>query len=345
MLYVREPEDEEYQELRRMTRQEVGRVSQRAHMVLLSAQGRSVPEMATIFAITPASVRSWLRRFDRYGPAGLSDAPRSGRPRLVDGPGEDVLVRLITADPATVTPGSEASFWTVAMLTLALIVRLGRYISASTVRNALHRMKYSWHRPRLGMPDKVDPQKAQKQWAIAEAVIRAGAEAAVLYADESRVQTLPILRAMWQKVGMQVRIPTPGSNVSRAIFGALEIRTGQWTYLVREHMCAVDFIAFLEHVQNVYVKRPIILVIDNYSSHTAGSVAVWLRAHPHIQVFPLPKYCSHLNPVEKIWLRMKNRVAANRLYGSMTAVLQAVDTFFGAMDPEQALRWAAEEKW
>ena len=38
MLYVREPEDDEYQELRRMTRQEIGRVSQRAQMVLLSAQ-------------------------------------------------------------------------------------------------------------------------------------------------------------------------------------------------------------------------------------------------------------------------------------------------------------------
>jgi transposase len=163
-----------------MTRKEVGRVSQHAHMVLRSAQGRSVPEIATIFAITPASVRSWLRRFDRHGPAGLSDAPRSGRPRLVDGPGEDVRTRLITSDPATVIPSAEASFWTVAMLTLARIVRLGRYISPSTVRNALHRLKYSWHRPRLGMPDKVDPQKAQKQWAIAEAVIRAGPDAAVL---------------------------------------------------------------------------------------------------------------------------------------------------------------------
>lgn len=342
MLYVREPDDDEYQELRRMTRQEIGRVSQRAQMVLLSAQRRSVPEIGIIFGMHPASVRTWLRRFDQNGPAGLYDAPRSGRPRLLDGPGDEALTRLITADPATVTPGSEASFWTVAMLTLAIIVRLGHYISPSTVRNALHRLKHSWHRPRLGMPEKVDPQKAQKQWAIAEAVISAGPETVVLYADESRVQTLPLLRAMWQRVGEQLRIPTPGSNVSRAIFGALEIRTGQWTYLVREHMCAVDFIAFLEHLLEVYAKRPIILIIDNYSSHTAGSVAIWLKEHPQIQVFPLPKYCSHLNPVETIWLRLKNRIAANRLYGSIKILLQTVDDFFDAMDPEVALRWAAE---
>lgn len=344
MLYVRDPEDEEYQELRRMTRQEIGRVSQRAQMVLLSAQRRSVPEIAAIFAIQPAAVRSWLRRFDLQGPSGLYDAPRSGRPRLIDPEGEQQLTRLISSDPATVVSGSQATFWTVAMLTLALMLRLGHYICPATVRAALHRLRLNWHRPRLAMPEKVDPLKAQKQWAIAEAVITAGPEAAILYADESRVQTLPLLRAMWQWAGQQARIPTPGSNVSRALFGALELRTGAWTYLVRKHLCAVDFIAFLEHLIKVYAERPIILIIDNYSSHTAGSVAVWLQAHPQIQVFPLPKYCSHLNPVEQIWLRLKNRIAANRLYGSITAVLETVAEFFDAMTPEDALRWAAAQK-
>lgn len=37
MLYVRPPSAEEFDELQRMTRQEIGRVSQRAHLILLSA--------------------------------------------------------------------------------------------------------------------------------------------------------------------------------------------------------------------------------------------------------------------------------------------------------------------
>ena len=39
MLYVRELAIEEHKELHRMVRQEVGRVSQRAQMVLLSSRG------------------------------------------------------------------------------------------------------------------------------------------------------------------------------------------------------------------------------------------------------------------------------------------------------------------
>ena len=64
---------------------------------------------------------------------------------------------------------------------------------------------------------------------IVKAGVEAGPAAVVLYEDESRVQTLPLLRAMWHWIGQQPRVPTPGSNTARAIFGALNIRTGQWS--------------------------------------------------------------------------------------------------------------------
>lgn len=344
MIYVRDPEDHEVEELKHLTRHAVGRVSQRAQMVLLSAHRRSVPEIATIFARHPASVRFWLRRFNLHGPSGLADAPRSGRPRLIDAALTQTLAQLLLLDPLEHAHGSPATIWTVAMLTLALIVRCGHYLSRATVRASLHRLGLRWGRPRLSMPPKIDPHKADKQWQIAQAVISASSTTVVLYADESRVQRLPALRAMWHCLGQQVRIPTPGSNTARAVFGALEIQTGQWTYLVRERMRADDYIAFLEHLLLVYAQRPIILIVDNYSSHTAGVVKTWLSSHPQLQMYHLPTYCSHLNPVEPIWLRLKNQVAANRLYGSISELLLTLDCFFEAMTPTQALIWAAEEK-
>src|SRR6266511_553729 len=105
-----------------------------------------------------------------------------------------------------------------------------------------------------------------------------------------------------------------------------------------------DFIAFLEYLLTVYTTQVIILIVDNYSSHTAHDVADWLAAHPRLQLHFLPKYCSHLNPVEPIWLQMKGQIAANRLYGSIKLVLAAVDRFFARMTPAQALTWAGAEK-
>ena len=83
MIYVRPVTDDEQTELKRMTRQEIGRVSQRAQMILLSAQRRTVPEIATIFSVSRATVRFWIRQFEATGPRGLYDDPRSGRPRKV----------------------------------------------------------------------------------------------------------------------------------------------------------------------------------------------------------------------------------------------------------------------
>ena len=258
MLYVRQPTEEERAELTRMRRQEIGRVSRRAQMVLLSAQRRTVPEIAALFEVSRATVRFWVRQFDAAGPAGLRDEPRSGRPRKVTPQVEGELATWLARDPQQADPTYLATFWTVAMLLLTASSRLQLALAPTTLRTALHRLGLRWRRPRLAMPRKTDPEKAAKQWRIAEAVLGAGPEAAILYADESRVQTLPLVRAMWWWVGQQWRIPTPGSNAARAIFGALEIRTGRWTYLVRERMRKEDFIAFLEQLLAAYPARPLI---------------------------------------------------------------------------------------
>jgi transposase len=339
MLYARQPTQAERIELQRMTRQAVGRVSQRAHMILLSIQQRTVPELATLFTMSRASVRFWIRRFNAHGPAGLYDDPRSGRPRKVSPQVLESIVTLLQDDPRHA--GYLATYWTVVMVGAALVHQLGVRLSTSTLRNALHRLGLRWGRPRLAMPLKTDPAEAYKQWVMAKAVIEAGPQVTILYGDESRVQLLPLIRAMWHWVGQQLRIPTPGTNVTRALFGALDIRTGRWVYLIRERMRTDDFLAFLEHLLVVYPDGPVLLMVDNFSSHTAQAVNTWLATHARLHLYYLPKYCSHLNPVERIWLQLKNQLAANRLYGSLQLLLTTIEAFFTAMTPEQALTWAA----
>ena len=80
MIYVRKPTAEEDHELRRMTRQEVGRVALRAQMILLSAQGRSVPDIARLFEVDRKTVRFWMRRFDQHGRTACTMNPAAGDP-------------------------------------------------------------------------------------------------------------------------------------------------------------------------------------------------------------------------------------------------------------------------
>src|ERR1035437_1399517 len=65
------------QELQQMSRQAVGRVALRAHMVLLSARGYRVPQIAQIHDVSEDVVRLWLHRYQEEGAAGLAGEPRS----------------------------------------------------------------------------------------------------------------------------------------------------------------------------------------------------------------------------------------------------------------------------
>ncbi|HEU0193140.1 MAG TPA: helix-turn-helix domain-containing protein, partial [Gaiellales bacterium] len=76
MIRIGPLSDARREALERVRRRAVGRVSQRAHMVLLSARGYAVEQIAEIFGVGEDVVRKWLRRYERQGPEGLDDRPR-----------------------------------------------------------------------------------------------------------------------------------------------------------------------------------------------------------------------------------------------------------------------------
>jgi transposase len=179
-------------------------------------------------------------------------------------------------------------------------------------------------------------------WRLRERVLGAPPGAAVLCLDECDLHLLPALRAMWMRRGHQAAVPTPGANRRRSVFGALEPATGRWTYAVRERRRPPDFVAFLEQLLLAYPERPLLLVLDNAGIHRAKAVAAWLADHPRAELLFLPAYSGHReNPVEKVWWRLKDRVAANRLHGSIDELVDAAHAFFASLTPEAALRLAA----
>ena len=74
----------ERRELKLRARREVGRVSERLHMVLLADRGFSLAQIATIYECGEATVRQWLGRFEAGGVEALRDLP-TARLMKVDG--------------------------------------------------------------------------------------------------------------------------------------------------------------------------------------------------------------------------------------------------------------------
>ena len=338
MALGRRLSEAERRELKRRARREVGRVSERVHMVLLADRGYGAAQIAAIFECSAATVRQWLSRFESGGVTALRDHPRSGRPRQADAAAQEQIRRSLEQPPSEA--GYAFGCWSVVTLCAHLAERLGLVLSRATVRRVLIGLGYRWRRPKHVLPE--DPAAGPKLWALFERVVQAPPGAAILCGDECDVHLVPVLRATWRPRGRQAQVPTPGTNRKVAVIGALEPATGRWTYELYQRKGAVEFIHFLERLLAAYPGRPILLILDNAGIHKAGCVATWLALHPSVELLFLPTYSGHRhNPVEKVWWRLKQQVAANRLHGSPAELVAAMRGFFAELTPEAALQLAA----
>jgi transposase len=323
--------DEQRQTLERVRRRAVGRVSQRAHMVLLSARGYPVEQIAAIFGVGEDVVRKWLHRYEREGPTGLDDRRRPGRPP------RDRLARHVVDAQASNPPcnnGLVQGCWTAGLLAAFLATRFRLILSAASVRRYLRQAGWRWARPRLAPAThaprgqrKEDPAAPLKLALLAQAVASA---ATLLYLDECDLHLLPVIRACWMK-GPRRRVPTPGQNAKRAVFGALNARTGQLHHLVRPRKRAAQFVEFLDALAAAYPTGEVVLALDNVVTHDAKLVRAWLARpeHARFRFLWLPKYSAHEhNPIERVWGLMKDAVAANRLHGSIDLLIEEALRFF-----------------
>lgn len=330
MIYIHLTENQR-DELGAVSRQAIGRVALRAHMVLLSDRGFTVPQIAAIHACGEDVVRTWLHRYEREGVAGLEDEPRRGRP-----PKDPLAGPIVDAQASQSPPcsGHVQACWSVTLLAAFLARRFRLVLSCASIRRYLHHMGWRWARPRLAAARKPDPEAEAKRFALAQATEQARQGLAhLLYLDESDLHLLPLIRAMWMK-GKRRRIPTPGTNRRRAFFGALDAVSGYCFFADHERKLAVHFVAFLQRLAEAYPTGQVYLALDNAPTHTAKVVQRWLVAHPRVQALWLPRYAAHeVNPVERIWGLMKSAVAADRLAGSIEELAAAARRFFAELPP------------
>lgn len=73
-------------------------------------------------------------------------------------------------------------------------------------------------------------------------------------------------------------------------------------------------------------RRPVVVVLDNASFHTAAAVRErepgWKESG--LVLYRLPAYCPHLNPIEGMWRKIKGFLMPRRFYDSLAELKRAV---------------------
>lgn len=122
-------------------------------------RGRSAADIAAMLGVTRQSIHNWASDFaSEPAPAVLRDAPRSGRPPLLDERAEGLLPSLMGRSPGDF--GYPHPDWTVPLLQQELERGLGSRPADETVRRWLRRLGYAWKRPRYVLDP--DPEREKK---------------------------------------------------------------------------------------------------------------------------------------------------------------------------------------
>ena len=171
-------------------------------------------------------------------------------------------------------------------------------------------------------------------------------EITLLFQDEVDLNLLPGVLRCWTQRGQQRKLATPGQNVKRYGFAAVNFMSGCVTQHVGERKNSDGFIALVEQIVQTYCPGEtwsgpkVLLVVDNYIIHRSKkTLAALAKYADRLQVMALPTYSPKLNLIERLWKHLRRKVTHNHLFEGIDDLVTAVEQFFAylAAHPAEVL--------
>ena len=299
------------------------RCRQRAHMVLLSAQGYSQKEIASIVRVRPRTVGKYLKRYRELGFLGLYDAPIPGRPLKINKDIQEHIDNCLENNPRDY--GYNMSTWTTSLMQHHLWVRFGIAVCVETMRLWFRRLDYRLIFPRYLLLD-ADKKKVQKgRQDIAgfmDRAIRGGF--ILIFMDEATFRMVPTLTRIWAKKGSKPVIPTHDDKRKVVITGGTNPVTGKTHFYLSKSASQKAALAFVKQVRRRYPDMEIVILLDGAPSHKANILKEYVKQDKKIHLEPLPSYAPMLNIQDDIWKWLRKRITHNFLFDGPKALAGAI---------------------
>ena len=263
----------------------------RARMILACAEGRSNIKVAAYLEVSDETVGKWRSRFLERRLDGLSDEPRSGRPRAVtDADVERVITLTLESTPKDATHWSTRSMAQRSGLSHTTVSRIWRAFALQPHRTETFKLS-------------ADPFFIEKVRDIVGLYLDPLDRALVLCVDEkSQIQALDRTRPLLPLRPGQVERRTHDyvRHGTTSLFAALDARTGQVIGQCHRRHRAVEFRKFLDAIESqVPAGLEVHLIADNYATHKTALIRNWFAKRPRFQIHFTPTSASWLNLVER----------------------------------------------
>jgi transposase len=289
--------DEQRQELLVMNRslKIEKRYSQRALIILLSLEGKSLEDIISRTGMSKPVVNKWRQRFRQYGLEGLNDAARSGKPSVITARQKAMVIQK-----ACEKPSGGYTNWSQERIANEV------GISQSKVHQILKQADLKPHKIDYWCGKSPDPEFESKMINIVGLYMNPPENAIILCVDEkTQIQALdrtqPLL-PLKEKAPKRLTA-TYKRNGTIALIAALAVHSGEITAKTVNSNNADNFLAFLKKLDRSYRNKKLHIIVDNLSVHKNQKVKEWLAGKRKIKIHFTPTYSSWLNQVE-IWFNI-----------------------------------------
>jgi len=203
--------------------------------------------------------------------------------------------------------------------------------SVPGMRNWLQRHSFSYKKPAL-VPGKANGQQ-QREW---------------LAAYEKLKQDLPVDETIcfmdgvhpthnvqpaygWIRKGVRKEIPANSGRSRINLSGVIDVIDHKVLVQEDKMLNAKATISFFQKIEEVYPrKNRIHIFCDNARYYRNKAVTEYLKTSK-VRLHFLPPYSPNLNPIERLWKWMKERVIYNTYYPEFEDFKSAVFGFFAAL--------------
>ncbi|MBI2878400.1 MAG: IS630 family transposase [Candidatus Rokubacteria bacterium] len=296
------------------------RVVMRARIVLSAAAGRANQGIARELKVSRPTVLQWRARFVQGGvEALLHDAPRPGRPRVIDARKvEGVVEATLHRNPPAATHWSVRSMAAVQGLSPATVQRI--WSAHGLQPHRVETFKLSR-----------DKRFVEKLRDVVGLYLNPPEHALVLSIDEkSQIQALDRTQP-----GLPLKKGRAGTmthdykrNGTTTLFAALNILDGKVIGQCLQRHRHQEFLRFMRKVdRDTPAELDVHCIIDNYSTHKHPAVQRWLKRHSRFHMHFVPTSSSWLNLVERWFREITSKRIRRGSFPSVAALVKAIEEY------------------
>jgi transposase len=302
-------------------------IARRANAILLLDDGESCSQIARFLYLDDDTVRGWYKVYRRDGWEVLAlDGWQGGQSRMT------------AAQEAALCAWLEGHFCRSTAAVVAHIrAEFGLHYSHSGCIKLLARLGFEYRKPKA-LPRVAAPEQQEAFMALYEQLMNTlNADEAVYFADavHPEYQTKPAFG--WVRKGSSPAVRTTAGRGRVNIHGALNLETFDMPFVEPTTVDGASAVQLLAKIEARNPDKRLIHVIwDNAAYHKGQEVRDFLaRPQCRIHLIPLPPYCPHLNPIERLWAVMHRYVTHNRHYPTQKQFADAILAFFRKTLPNE----------